>query len=106
QISALNDAPHDPHSVPTRRSSDLGVTFVSATGGTTPVNGLLSFNLGTIPYQSNSTVEVVVTPTTGAALTTTASVSAVEEDPDPTSEEHTSALQSRREVVWRLLPDD
>jgi uncharacterized repeat protein (TIGR01451 family) len=57
-------------------------TFVSATGGVTPVNGKLIFELGNLPSGS-ATVTVVVHPDPGTAtLSTTATVGGDEADPN------------------------
>src|SRR5262249_8068428 len=45
-----------------------GVTFVSATGGVTPVGGVLTFPLGTLAANASTTVTVVVTPTATGTL--------------------------------------
>ena len=39
-----------------------GVTFVSATGGVTPSDGVLTFDLGTLGGGAEATVSVVVVP--------------------------------------------
>src|SRR5262249_12410177 len=59
-----------------------GVTFVSATGAVTPVGGVLTFNLGTVPSTQTASVTVVVQPTAAASITNTASATATETDPN------------------------
>ena len=60
-----------------------GAAFVSATGGVSPVNGNLTFQLGNLP-SGGTTLMVVVRPIPGTAtLTTTATVKSNESDPNP-----------------------
>ena len=58
-----------------------GVTFVSATGGATPVGNTLTFDLGTLANAAGATVTVVVRPTTAGALTNSAGVTSAVVDP-------------------------
>jgi uncharacterized repeat protein (TIGR01451 family) len=60
-----------------------GVTFVSATGGVTPVGGVLTFALGSLAVGGSATVTIVVTPTATGALNNQANVSGNETDPTP-----------------------
>lgn len=53
-----------------------GVNFVSATGGSLPVEGILSFHLGDLPAGATATVTVTVTPATVGTLTHHAAVGA------------------------------
>ena len=59
------------------------VTFVAATGGVTPVNGVLNFALGSLAAGASTAVTVVVTPTVSGTLTDTATVSSNVTDPTP-----------------------
>jgi uncharacterized repeat protein (TIGR01451 family) len=61
------------------------VTFVSATGGVTPVLGVLTLDLGIIPIGGSTTVTVVVRPdaaAVGTTITNTATVTGTVTDPD------------------------
>ena len=61
------------------------VTFVSATGGVTPVAGVLKLNLGIIPIGGSTTATIVVRPDAAAAgttITNTAEVNSIVSDPD------------------------
>ncbi len=61
------------------------VTFISATGGVTPVQGVLTLNLGIIPIGGSTTVTIVVRPDAAAAgttITNTATVNSTVSDPD------------------------
>lgn len=59
-----------------------GVTFVSATGGATPVAGVLTFHVGNLAVGASDTVNIVVTPTALGTLTSKADVSGNENDPN------------------------
>jgi len=60
-----------------------GVRFVSATGGVTPVNGILSFNIGNLDDGATIRFTVVVTPAVAAVLVNQASASMNQTDPTP-----------------------
>jgi uncharacterized repeat protein (TIGR01451 family) len=60
-----------------------GVTFVSATGGVTPVNGVLTFAVGDLAAGAHVSVSVVVAATGAGTLTDTASVNMNQIDPTP-----------------------
>jgi uncharacterized repeat protein (TIGR01451 family)/CSLREA domain-containing protein len=61
-----------------------GVKFVSATGGVTPGEGVLTFNLGNLAAHATApTVTIIVTPTAAGTLHNTASVAGNEPDPTP-----------------------
>jgi len=62
-----------------------GVTFISATGGATPANGVLLVNLGSLAEGTNTSVQVVVQPTAAGNLTNTFQVFANEFDPNLTN---------------------
>jgi uncharacterized repeat protein (TIGR01451 family) len=60
-------------------------TFVSATGGASPVNGVLLVNLGSLAEGTNVSVQVVVQPTAAGSLTNSFQVFANEFDPNLTN---------------------
>jgi uncharacterized repeat protein (TIGR01451 family) len=60
-------------------------TFVSATGGATPTNGVLLVNLGSLAEGTNTSVQVVVQPTAAGQFTNTFQVFANEFDPNVTN---------------------
>ncbi|HEV2691761.1 MAG TPA: choice-of-anchor tandem repeat GloVer-containing protein, partial [Verrucomicrobiae bacterium] len=62
-----------------------GVTFVSATGGATPANGVLLMNLGPVAEGTNISVQVVVHPTTAGKITNSFQVLASEFEPNLTN---------------------
>src|SRR5439155_24603912 len=89
-----SDPPHrDPHSFPTRRSSDLigGFTPDHATSGTSITITGLTF--------TGTTKVLFGTATAGFTVTNNTTLHATV----PRSEEHTSELQSRGHLVCRLL---
>ncbi|WP_165227378.1 beta strand repeat-containing protein [Aquisphaera insulae] len=77
------------------------VTFVSATGGIVPVNGKLTFDVGSLdgPGGANSaTFNIIVTPNVSAGnttLTSTATVSGAVHDPDPSNDTSTATTAAR-----------
>jgi uncharacterized repeat protein (TIGR01451 family) len=60
-----------------------GATFVSATGGVTPVNGVLTFAIGNLAAGARTSFTIVVTPTAAGTLTNPARVSMNQIDPTP-----------------------
>jgi uncharacterized repeat protein (TIGR01451 family) len=60
-----------------------GVTFVSASGGSTPSGGVLLLNLGSLAVNAGNLVQIVVQPTAAGALTNVFEVFANETDPVP-----------------------
>jgi virginiamycin B lyase len=60
-----------------------GVTFVSATGGATPVSGVLTFPLGNLVAGATASVTIVVTSPAAGTLTNQARVSSNQADPTP-----------------------
>src|SRR5262249_801214 len=59
---------------------DPGATFVSATGGVTPVGRVLSFDLGTLGGGADATVSIVIVPEAAGRLTNSAEAKANEAD--------------------------
>jgi uncharacterized repeat protein (TIGR01451 family) len=59
------------------------VTFVSATGGVRPINGVLTFGLGNLAAGASRTVTLVVSPTAAGTLSDTAAASMDQTDPTP-----------------------
>jgi virginiamycin B lyase len=60
-----------------------GATFVSATGGATPVSGVLTFPLGNLVAGATASVTMVVTSPAAGTLTNQARVSSNQADPTP-----------------------
>jgi uncharacterized repeat protein (TIGR01451 family) len=67
-----------------------GVSFISATGGVTPVNGVLTFHIGNLAVGASNSVTIVFRPTAASQLSDSASVSGNE--PDPTPSDNTLTL--------------
>lgn len=78
-----------------------GVTFISATGGVTPVNGVLTFQIGSLTAGASSTVTVVLKPTASGALSDQASASFNGTDPTPSD----NALTLSTSVSAVTAPD-
>jgi uncharacterized repeat protein (TIGR01451 family) len=65
-ISITNSGPSEATGVVLSNQLPVGVTFVSATGGSIPMNGVLLLNLGTLAAGSaTNSIQVVVQPTLG-----------------------------------------
>jgi virginiamycin B lyase len=81
-------------------------TFVSATGGVTPVNGMLTFLLGNLAAGALTTVTIVVTPTAAGMLTNSAMVSMDHTDPTPgdNSFTGTTVVMSIRRMGFHAQP--
>jgi uncharacterized repeat protein (TIGR01451 family) len=60
-----------------------GVKFISATGGISPVGGVLTFALGNVAAGASTTVTVVASPTMAGTLNDTAAVGMDQADPTP-----------------------
>jgi uncharacterized repeat protein (TIGR01451 family) len=60
-----------------------GVTFVSATDGVQPVNGVLTFAIGNLAAGGTARFTIVVTPTAAGTLTDQARVGGDQNDPTP-----------------------
>jgi uncharacterized repeat protein (TIGR01451 family) len=59
------------------------VVFVSATGGVTPSNGVLSFNIGSLDGGAGVSFTIVVAPKAAGTLQNQATVSMTQTDPTP-----------------------
>ncbi len=83
------------------------VTFVSATGGVTPVAGVLTFNLSILAAGNSSTVDIQVRPTAAAAgtITNTASATSSQTTPITTSETTNVAAVANLAVAIADDPD-
>ncbi len=65
--SVQNTGPSDATNVSLVDTLPANVTFVSATGGVTPVGNLVTFNIGSLAVgASSATYQIVVSPTTAA----------------------------------------
>jgi virginiamycin B lyase len=60
-----------------------GVTFVSATGGVTPLDGILTFDIGNLAAGASASFTIVATPTAAGTIENKASVAGNESDPTP-----------------------
>jgi len=60
-----------------------GVDFVSATGGVTPVNGVLTFPIGPLAPGGPATVKVTVRPRAAGTFTDAARIASATADPNP-----------------------
>src|SRR5699024_11475538 len=85
--SNASTPPHALHSFPTRRSSDLTVEVLDTNGA---LGAAIGAGIGTGHFQSRAEAFKNIDKITTLR-------------PDPRSEEHTSELQSRFDLVCRLL---
>jgi len=60
-----------------------GVSFISASGGVTPVSGVLTFSIGSLAAGASDSFTIVVTPTASGSLTNTAVASMSQTDTTP-----------------------
>jgi uncharacterized repeat protein (TIGR01451 family) len=72
-----------------------GVKFVSASGGVTPVNGVLTFNLGNLAVGASAGVTFVVTPTAAGTLIDLPTVKGNQADPTPADDSITQLTTVR-----------
>jgi uncharacterized repeat protein (TIGR01451 family) len=85
-LTVTNDGSAGATGVTLTDTMPFDVTFVSATGGVTPVNGSLVFAIGDLAAGASTTFTIVVTPPpplAGVTLSDQASVSGNQSDPTP-----------------------
>src|SRR5262249_51821554 len=82
-VTVTNNGPDPATGVTLTDTLDPGATFVSATGGVTPVGGVLTFHLRTLADGGSATVTIVgrATGAAGQAFTNSASVAGAVTDP-------------------------
>ncbi|MDQ8739411.1 DUF11 domain-containing protein [Paenibacillus sp. LHD-38] len=84
-VTVNNNGPSTATGVTLTYTLPTGVTFISATpsqGSCTETGGIVTCSLGTLANGASATVEIVVTPTAAGTITSTATVSGNEFDPD------------------------
>jgi uncharacterized repeat protein (TIGR01451 family) len=79
-VTVTNNGPNPATGVILTDTLDSGATFVSATGGVTPSNGVLTFDIGTLKSGANAIVSVVLVPRAPGRLTNMAEAKANEAD--------------------------
>jgi uncharacterized repeat protein (TIGR01451 family) len=84
-LTVSNAGPSTATGVVVSNQLPASVTFVSATGGATPTNGVLLVNLGSLAEGTNTSVQVVMQPTAAGQFTNTFQVFANEFDPNLTN---------------------
>src|SRR5262249_18966135 len=82
-ITVTNNGPDPATGVTLTDTLEAVATFISATGGVTPVGRALTFSLGTLADRDTATITIVVRATgvAGQSLTNTASVASSVTDP-------------------------
>jgi len=92
--TVLNNGPSDAQTTQVAMTLPPGVTFVSATGGMTPVADVVTWDVGTLTVaaglQTYSVVVDIDAATTGT-LTPAVAVSSTTSDPDPGNDTYTAA---------------
>ena len=81
-----------------------GATFVSATGGVTPVGGTLTFDLGTLANRASVTVSVTVRPDAPGTLVGTATVTSSSPTPRRPTTRPPSRSPRHRRTTARVTP--
>ncbi|MBX6313452.1 MAG: right-handed parallel beta-helix repeat-containing protein [Isosphaeraceae bacterium] len=84
-VTVTNRGPYDALGVLLTDTLPAGVTFVSATGGATPVEGVLTFNLGTMAPGASATISILVRPNATGVIANSARVTSRSTDPDPSN---------------------
>jgi uncharacterized repeat protein (TIGR01451 family) len=82
-LTVTNDGTAGATGVSLTDTLPAGVKFVSATGGITPFNGVLTFALGSLAPGASTSVTIVVNPTAAGTLTDSAAVGMDQGDPTP-----------------------
>jgi virginiamycin B lyase len=83
-LTVTNDGTGSATGVTLTDALPAGVTFASATGGVQPVNGLLTFALGSLAAGASTTVSIVVSPTAASTIPLTNSAQVLMKQTDPT----------------------
>jgi uncharacterized repeat protein (TIGR01451 family) len=93
-IVVTNDGPDTATGVVLTDTLPANATFISATGGITPVGGVLTFNVDPLANGASATFTVVVRPTgdAGVELANTATVQGGAADNNPDNDTDTSTL--------------
>jgi uncharacterized repeat protein (TIGR01451 family) len=80
-LTVFNAGPSNATGVKLSDTLPPGATFVAATGGVTPVGGMLTFNIGNMAAETHLSFVIVVTPTAPGTLINQATVRGNESDP-------------------------
>ncbi len=95
-ISVTNNGPSSAKNIVVAHQLPSSVVFVSATssqGGCSQAGGLVTGSLGTLPVGGTATMFVVVIPTVQGTISSTASVTSNQTDPDPSNNTATVLTQ-------------
>ena len=80
-VTVTNTGPSPASHVTLNETLPSGVTFVSASGGISPTDGILTFTPGEMSVGAHVTYMITIRPQSTGKLTSTATVSAAEADP-------------------------
>ena len=82
-ITVSNAGPSAATGVVVSNQIPANVTFLSATGGATPTNGVLLVDLGSLAVGATNSIQIVVQPTAAGKITNLFQVFANQTDPVP-----------------------
>jgi uncharacterized repeat protein (TIGR01451 family) len=82
-LTVTNDGTARASGVTLTDTLPAGITFVSTTGGVSPVNGVLTVAIGDLDVGSSASITIVVTPLAAGPLRDQAVVSMKQTDPTP-----------------------
>jgi uncharacterized repeat protein (TIGR01451 family) len=85
-ISVTNQGPSAASGVVVSNQIPANVTFISATGGATPTNGVLLVDLGSLAVGATNSIQIIEQPTAAGKITNFFQVFASQTDPVPTND--------------------
>jgi uncharacterized repeat protein (TIGR01451 family) len=105
-VTVTNNGPDPATDVKLTDTLDPGATFVSATGGVTPVGRVLSFGLGTLADGGSFKVVIVVVPETAGRQINTAEATSNESDAVVTNNADSLATEVSRIATTTVTPSE
>jgi uncharacterized repeat protein (TIGR01451 family) len=100
-VTLTNNGPSPASHVTLTQSLPAGALFVSATGGISPTNGVLTFVAGDMSVGAHVSYTIAIRPQSAGTLTSTATASASEPDP---SDSNNTAVASAVAVDAPVIP--
>jgi uncharacterized repeat protein (TIGR01451 family)/CSLREA domain-containing protein len=95
-VTVTNPGPFPGANVVLTDTLPSGVTFVSATGGATPVGGVLTLNLGTLAAGARNTVTIVLRSNVTGTVTNSVTATTTVTDPDSASNTASATISVTR----------
>ena len=93
-VTVSNAGPSAATGVVVSNQIPANATFISATGGATPTNGVLLVNLGSLAVGATDSIQIVVVRPSNFVVTNVFQVFANQTDPDPTNNYATVLAQN------------